>query len=103
MKRSVLMEAADIYNQKVNKAIGSLQEKLPSFLVADGEDENAHYFLMEKGKFVGMGPLSKEMLTESLESVKTRLTMYADNDYIRGLIYQFAEKHPGRKIEILSQ
>ncbi len=97
------IEAASLYNQKVKKAIGSLQEKLPSFLVADGEDENAHYFLMEKGKFVGMGPLPKEIVNDAIGVVKDRLTMYADNDYIRGLIYQFAEKHPDRKIEILSQ
>ena len=97
------MEAPDLYNPKVGKAIGSLQEKLPSFLVSDSEDENAHYFLMEKGKFVGMGPLPREIVNDDIEVLKDRLTMYADNDYIRGLVYQFAEKHPDRKIEILSQ
>lgn len=98
-----IMETAGVYNQKVQTAIASLQEKLPSFLIADGEDDTANYFLMEKGKFAGMGPLPREALNSSVEDLKERLTLYADNDYIRGLIYQFAEQHPGRKIEILSQ
>jgi DNA polymerase-3 subunit epsilon len=98
----VLVEEAALYNLKVKKAVQSLQEQLPTFLITDGDDDGAHYFLMEKGRFIGMGPLAKEKLKDSLDTLKASLTMYADNDYIRGLIYQFAEKHPGRKIEILS-
>jgi DNA polymerase III subunit epsilon len=96
-------EAAE-YNQRVQKAIRSLHDQLPTFLVSDGDDENANYFLMERGRFVGMGQLSKEvLLAEDIESIKTSITSYPDNDYIRGLIYQFAEKHPHKKIKILSQ
>ncbi|HTE11448.1 MAG TPA: hypothetical protein VK645_10765, partial [Chitinophagaceae bacterium] len=75
----------------------------PTFLVTDGEDETANYFLMERGRFVGMGQLSKEVINDNIESIKTNLTIYPDNDYIRGLLYQFAEKHPEKKIKILSQ
>jgi len=92
-----------LYNKKVKKAIQSLQEQLPTFLISDGEDETANYFLMERGRFVGMGQLPKESIGENIESIKTNLTIYPDNDYIRGLIYQFAEKHPEKKIKILSQ
>ncbi|HTL08671.1 MAG TPA: nucleotide excision repair endonuclease, partial [Chitinophagaceae bacterium] len=91
------------YNEKVKKAIASLHEQLPTFLVTDGEDEKANYFLMERGRFVGMGQLPKEAINTSLEAIKTNLTMYPDNDYIRGLLYQFAEKFPDKKIKILSQ
>ncbi|MEP6749288.1 MAG: exonuclease domain-containing protein [Bacteroidota bacterium] len=95
---------AGMYNKKVRKAIQSLQEQLPTFLLSDGDDEESNYILMERGKFVGMGHLTKEILrTEDIESIKTNITFYPDNDYIRGLIYQFAEKHPNKKIEILSQ
>ena len=81
-----------------------MQDQLPTFLISDGEDETANYFLMERGRFVGMGPLPKEvLLAEDIEAIKTKITTYADNDYIRGLIYQFAEKHPHKKIKILSQ
>lgn len=98
-----ITDNADQYNQKVKKAIQSLHEQLPTFLIADGEDETANYFLMERGKFIGMGQLPKGTVYDSLEKIKTNLTVYPDNDYIRGLIYQFAEKFPGRKIKILSQ
>jgi len=96
-------DKADHYNQKVNKAIQALHEQLPTFLLADGDNEAANYFLMERGRFVGMGQLPKEAVHESLEKIKTSLTIYPDNDYIRGLLYQFAEKHPDKKIKILSQ
>ncbi|MEO5685465.1 MAG: exonuclease domain-containing protein [Chitinophagaceae bacterium] len=96
-------DAALDYNQKVKKAIASLQDQLPTFLLTDGEDETANYFLMEQGRFVGMGQLPKEVATHDLESIRSTLTIYPDNDYIRGLLYQFAEKHPEKKIKILSQ
>jgi DNA polymerase III subunit epsilon len=97
-------DAAGIYNNKVKKAIQSLQSQLPTFLLSDGDGENANYFLMEQGRFIGMGPLSKELLqTENIESIKTGITIYPDNDYVRGLIYQFAEKYPDKKIKILSR
>ena len=91
------------YNQKVNKAILSLQDQLPTFLLTDGEDEKANYFLMERGRFVGMGQLPKDIVNNDIESIKSSLTIYPDNDYIRGLLYQYAEKHPEKKIKILSQ
>ncbi|MEP6728416.1 MAG: exonuclease domain-containing protein, partial [Bacteroidota bacterium] len=97
------MDVAVQYNQKVRKAIQSLQDQLPTFLVTDGEDETANYFLMERGRFVGMGQLPKEIVNDNLESIRTNLTIYPDNDYIRGLLYQFAEKFPEKKIKILSQ
>ncbi len=96
-------DKAELYNQKVKKAILSLNEQLPTFLVADADHDAANYFLMEKGKFVGMGQLPRETVGESLEKIRTSLTIYPDNDYIRGLLYQFAEKNPEKKIKILSQ
>ena len=75
----------------------SLQDQLPTFLLTDGEDEAANYFLMERGRFIGMGQLPKEMISEDIELIKTRLTIYPDNDYIRGLLYQFAEKYPDKE------
>ena len=97
-------EPANNYNEKVKQAIATLQDQLPTFLLSDGDDEHANYFLMEKGRFVGMGPLSADMLkTEDIEAIRTTITAYPDNDYIRGLIYQFADKHPHKKIKILSR
>lgn len=106
-KQEIIQENSANYNEKVRKAIATLRRQLPTFLITDSESEqaeNAHYFLMERGCFIGMGELPKTLVAaENIETIKTTITSYPDNDYVRGLIYQFAEKYPGRKIEILSQ
>jgi DNA polymerase-3 subunit epsilon len=97
-----LTDDASTYNAKVEKAIHSLHAQLPSFLLSDSEGEDANYILIEKGRFVGMGPLTAEMLNSDFSYIKEKITPYPDNDYIRGLIYQFAEKYPEKRIEIMS-
>ncbi len=44
-----------------------------------------------------MGYLDREMQIQDLESLKERLTAYPENDYMRGLVYSFAEKWPDKK------
>lgn len=44
-----------------------------------------------------MGFLDKELQIQNLESLKERLTIYPENDYMRGLVYSFAEKWPEKK------
>lgn len=99
---ALVTETPEKYNTRVKKAIASLQEKLPSFLVVDSEGELNNYILMEKGKFAGMGTLAASVVTASITTIKELITPYPDNDYIRGLVYQFVEKHPDKKIEIFS-
>jgi DNA polymerase III subunit epsilon len=99
---ALVTETPESYNNRVKKAITSLQEKLPSFLVVDNEGELNNYILMEKGKFAGMGTLAASLVTASIDTIKELITPYPDNDYIRGLIYQFVEKFPDKKIEIFS-
>ena len=45
-----------------------------------------------------MGYVSGEQVLQNLEALKSTLTPYPDNDYIRGLVYQYVEKHPHRKV-----
>ena len=33
----------------------------------------------------------------NLDTLKEHLTVYPENDYMRGLVYEFAEKWPGKK------
>jgi DNA polymerase III subunit epsilon len=98
----VINEPAEEYNGKVERAIQSMQQQLPSFVVTDTADESASYIVMERGKFIGMGRPQGKMEITDLESIKQHITIYPDNDYIRGLIYQFAEKYPAQKIKIFS-
>ena len=55
---------------------------------------------MEKGRFYGMGYLDREIQIQDLESLKERLTVYPENDYMRGLVYSFAEKWPDKRTSV---
>jgi DNA polymerase-3 subunit epsilon len=93
------------YNQRLTKAMQSLQELLPSFLIRDrGRDASEEScVLIENGRFYGMGYLDKKLQIQNLETLKEYLTVYAANDYMRGLVYSFAEKWPEkvRSVEVL--
>ncbi len=41
-----------------------------------------------------------DMQVHTIEDLKFRLTPYAENDYIRGLVYQHAARYPGKKISL---
>jgi DNA polymerase-3 subunit epsilon len=94
-------EGAPDYNVKVAGAINALREQLPTFLLKDGAGVDANYFLVEKGKFMGMGKL--DLPGDNIDAIRSQLTVYPDSDYVRGLLYEFAEKYPEQKIKILSQ
>lgn len=95
-------EPPEAYNRKVEHAIQSLQAQLPSFVLKDREEDNCHVILIERGRFIGMGPFSNTISFTDMDSIKQHITLYPDNDYIRGLVYQFAEKYPERKKMISS-
>jgi DNA polymerase III subunit epsilon len=92
-------ENAPEYNQRLVAALESLQEMLPSFMIRDrGRDSSEEScVLIEKGRFYGMGYLDKELQIQSLETLKEQLTAYPENDYMRGLVYTYAEKWPEKK------
>jgi DNA polymerase-3 subunit epsilon len=84
------------------QALESLQNILPSFVIRDrGRDSSEESFiLIEKGRFYGMGYLDREMQIQDLETLKERLTAYPENDYMRGLVYSFAEKWPDKSMRV---
>ncbi|MBS1947744.1 MAG: GIY-YIG nuclease family protein [Bacteroidetes bacterium] len=96
-------ENAKSYNERVELAIGSLQNALPTFtLIDDGRNINEQScILVENGKFYGMGYLSTDTTITNKEELKGCLTQYPENDYMRGLIYHHAEKWPNKKVNIV--
>lgn len=94
-------EPAGTYNERVMAAVARLEEQLPTFAVMDdsysGSDRVC--MLVEKGRFYGMGYLPHGAEVFSAEELKPYLQAYPENDYIRGLIYQFAGKRPEKKWE----
>jgi DNA polymerase III subunit epsilon len=96
-------ETAPDYNQRLTSALQSLQEMLPSFMIRDRGRNAAEEscVLIENGRLYGMGYLDKEIQIQNLETLKEQLTVYPENDYMRALVYSFAEKWPGKKFENL--
>ena len=58
---------------------------------------NKVVLLMEKGRFYGMGYLPGTCTANTIDELKNYLTPYAENDYIRGLVYQYAARFPHKK------
>ncbi|MEO6932755.1 MAG: nucleotide excision repair endonuclease, partial [Chitinophagaceae bacterium] len=88
------------YNLRVKTALDTLRCGLPSFaLLTDGlslKDQSC--ILIERGRFYGMGYIPHDYQVSDLNQLKESLTPYADNDYIRGLVYQYAEKNPDKRL-----
>ena len=95
-------ETAEEYNRRLYEALNSLQEMLPSFIIRDrGRDATEEScVLIENGRFYGMGYLDKALQFQNLETLKEQLTAYPENDYMRGLVYTYAEKWPEKKQSI---
>ena len=85
-----------IYNQRVEQALQTLHDELPTFAVlGEGvEDGQQSCLLIEKGKFYGMGYVPLEMKMKDAGKLKKVLTPYHDNDFIRDMIYRYAETNP---------
>ena len=61
--------------------------------------EEKSCLLIEKGRFVGMGYLPNDARVDQIEDLKSYLTLYPENDYVRGMIYQYIERNPSKKVE----
>ncbi len=97
-------ESADEYNNRVLQCIHHLETELPTFaLIDDGlVEQEQSCILIEKGKFYGMGYLPSGSDVHGLEQLKNYLTPYVENDYIRGIIYKYAERFPYKKVEFIT-
>ena len=93
-------EEPAVYNLRVKQALQYLEKMLPTFVLVDaGNKADEHScILIEKGRFYGMGYLNSENVNSTFEQIKEQLTPYPESDYIRGLVYNFADSHPEKKI-----
>lgn len=98
----IVSEDAAVYNQRVIHAVTQLQQQLPTFaLLGTGTYETQQgCLLVERGRFYGMGYLPQQYNVSDINELKLSLTQYPDNEYIRGLVYQYAEKNPHLKIQL---
>jgi len=95
-------ESPEIYNERVEAAVGSLLKSLPSFTLLDAgrHPDEKSCILIEQGRLYGMGYLPADVAISDTPGLKEYLTRYPDYDYMRGLVYQHAEQWPGKKFVI---
>jgi DNA polymerase-3 subunit epsilon len=88
------------YNHRVLEAIEYLEKLLPTFAVMDdrSDAEGRSCILIEKGRFYGMGYMPGDAAVYSADELKSYLQAYPENDYIRGLVYQYVQKRPEKKL-----
>jgi DNA polymerase III subunit epsilon len=91
------------YNERVLQSVEELKQSLPSFALVEAsphtiKEEMQSVIVMEKGRFVGMGYLPRNVSINTITEIKEQVTVYPENNYIRGLIYQYAEKFPEKKV-----
>lgn len=97
-------EPAEVYNDRVLSCLDHLNNELPTFALLDRgrKIEEQSCILMEKGRVYGMGYLPADLAIENIEVLKNQLQPVAENDYIRGLVYQHVNRYPHKRKNILT-
>jgi DNA polymerase III subunit epsilon len=90
------LDEPKIYNNKVKNALHQLKENLPTFALVEKMNKENIYLLIENGCFWGMGTAVKKPKT--VEDLKEMIEPFADNDFIRNSIYDYAERNPEKKV-----
>jgi DNA polymerase-3 subunit epsilon len=93
------LERPKKYNQRIQKAIKTLSEQIPSFAVIEEEDGAAETLcmLVWKGSFWGMGYIADKSILDSAPQLMEQLQPYPDNDTIRNHIYSYIAQYPEKK------
>ncbi|RYZ56430.1 MAG: DNA polymerase III subunit epsilon [Sphingobacteriales bacterium] len=89
-------EPSEVYNKRVESAIGWLEKHLPTFAYIDKglRADQQSCILVRKGNFFGMGYIADRNLVHNLEKLEQQLEPLQDNDFIRNLIYKHAASFP---------
>ena len=93
-------EPPELYNEKVAGAIRKLHEELPTFAVRDAIHDTPTYFLLINGRYYGMSNAVTDIDSIPIDELKEKFIPEGDNDYIRGLLYQYVQKYPDRKLSV---
>src|SRR5690606_31844864 len=86
------------YNRRVEQALENLHSNLPSFLIIDKgrHEEEQSCIAVEKGRFYGMGYVSRHNDICDIEDIKGCLTRYQGNNYMDQLVASYAARKPGK-------
>lgn len=88
----------DEHNSKIESAIASVSGQRPSFAILDKgrSAEERSCIWVENGHFYGMGYIASDIAINELAEFKDYVTPYKSNQYMMQLIYNYAEKYPGK-------
>lgn len=89
-------KAAD-YNHRVHEAVLSLSHQ-PSYAIIENglNAEEQSCVLIWKGQFYGMGYIPADTAVQQPEELKSLLTVYKENLFIRNLVQSYAARHPAK-------
>ncbi len=90
------------HNTGVTNAIRAMQENERTYAIVDDADFGTDkcYFLVEKGKFYGMGTIAHNKFISDTASIKTHLTQYPENEVIHSLLKSYAHRFPLKVISL---
>ncbi len=94
--------SAEVYNEKVMKALSFLKEDAGTFYIIDkGRNSNEKSCLwVENGHFYGMGYIDNGADIFSLDDIKSSLTSYASSHYVMQLVISFICRYPKKVVSI---
>jgi DNA polymerase-3 subunit epsilon len=103
-EHALSVDPPEIYNSRISLALESLQSGLPTYAVLDNgrEPGEQSFVLMEQGRFCGMGYVPAEASVSTVDELKNYATPYPETDYIRGMISQYVQRWPNKKVEFRS-
>ena len=89
----------DIHNDQIQAALDFYTNSRPSFAIIDAgrTPQERSCIWVEKGHFYGMGYLDTDVVIHEATQVKEYVTPYKSNQYIRQLLFAYAQKYP-RKV-----
>lgn len=101
LDRTIITEVVDIaaYNIKVKEAIKWMQTQNETFVIKEEEQNVTSYILIEEGKFYGMGIVSADADHTKIDEIKLKLTPYPENEVMRSMIRNYAERYPAKVLK----
>ena len=91
------MPAVEVHNQSIQKAVESIRSEQKTYLI---RENRRNYFLVEKGRFYGMGTLETAEQQKDVEFWKSIITQYPENEVLKSMLRAYIEKNPQDMIEL---
>ncbi|MBT9484707.1 exonuclease domain-containing protein [Sediminibacterium sp.] len=91
-----------IHNEQVKKALNYIAAEKASYIIKESNTA----ILIEKGKFIGMGPIDHLEMAEPsapayIAAIKEAVIPYAENEVIKSMLRKYLERYPHRVVRIM--